>query len=74
MNTEKENLVIIFAKKPEIGKTKTRIAVETSASFAYDFSLACFLDLLNGIKGSIFYDLVIVVDSPQEAAWFEKKL
>jgi len=72
MNTEKENLVIIFAKKPEIGKTKTRIAVETSTSFAYDFSLACFLDLLNGIKGSIFYDLVMVVDSPQEAAWFEK--
>jgi glycosyltransferase A (GT-A) superfamily protein (DUF2064 family)/8-oxo-dGTP pyrophosphatase MutT (NUDIX family) len=72
MNKKNQNLVIIFAKKPEAGTTKTRIAVETSVSFAYEFTLACFSDLLNKIRGSTFYDLVVVTDTHEEASWFEK--
>lgn len=73
MNKRNDNLVIIFAKKPELGKTKTRIAAETSFSFALEFTIACFSDLLNKIRGSNFYDLVVATDSHEDAAWFEKK-
>ena len=72
MNKTKENIVIIFAKRPILGKVKTRIAIETSSNFALELSLACFTDLINKIKGSPFYDLVVGVDDLKEIAWFEK--
>lgn len=71
-NKKKENVVIIFAKKPEFGKTKTRIAKETSNKFAYEFSKACFTDLINKISKSDYYDLLIGVDSLNDLAWFQK--
>lgn len=71
-NKKKENVVIIFAKKPEIGKVKTRIAEETSAKFAYDFSRACFNDLVNKINNSDYYDLIVGVDSADDLSWFQK--
>lgn len=72
MNKTKENIVIIFAKKPARGKVKTRIARETSQNFALEFSLACFSDLVNKTKESFCYDLVVGVDTLGEIAWFEK--
>ncbi|MCD6583090.1 MAG: DUF2064 domain-containing protein [Candidatus Omnitrophica bacterium] len=72
INKRKENVVVIFAKKPEIGKVKTRIAEETSARFAYDFSRACINDLINKINNSDYYDLIVAVDNPDALSWFQK--
>jgi len=71
-NKKRENVVIIFAKKPEIGKVKTRIAEETSTKFAYDFSRACFNDLVNKINNSDYYDLIVGVDNADNLSWFQK--
>jgi len=72
MNKTKENIVIIFAKEPMLDKVKTRIANETSPNFALELSLACFSDLVNKIKGSSFYDLIVGVDSLEEISWFQQ--
>jgi len=71
-NKKNENVVIVFSKKPEIGKVKTRIAEETSVKFAYEFSKACFIDLLNKIRSSDYYDLIVGVDSLDDLSWFQK--
>lgn len=72
INKKKDNVVIIFAKKPKLGQVKTRIAEETSARFAYEFSKVCFLDLVNKISNSDYYDLIIGVDSSSDLLWFQK--
>lgn len=71
-NKKRENVIIIFAKKPELGKVKTRIAEETSIKFAYEFLKACFLDLINKIGNSDYYDLIVGVDSFDDLLWFQK--
>lgn len=68
----KENVVIIFTKKPELGKVKMRIAQETSAKFAYQFAKACFIDLINKINNSNYYTLIVGVESLNDLAWFQK--
>jgi uncharacterized protein len=70
-NKKKDNVVIIFAKKPEIGNVKTRIAEGTSDQFAYELAEACFLDLLNKINNSDYYDLIVGVDSLNDLSWFQ---
>ncbi|MCX6795151.1 MAG: DUF2064 domain-containing protein [Candidatus Falkowbacteria bacterium] len=71
-NKKKDNLIIIFAKKPELGMVKTRIARETSDKFALDFSRACFSDLLNKIGKSDYYDLLVGVDDLDSLSWYQK--
>lgn len=71
MNRRNKNVVVVFAKKPEMGKVKTRIAQETSEKFAYEFTIASLFDLINKIKDSNYYDLVIGVDSPTDLLWFQ---
>lgn len=70
-NKKKDNIVIIFAKKPELGKVKTRIAEETSENFAYEFSKSCFLDLINKLNNSDYYDLIVGVDGFDDLSWFQ---
>lgn len=72
INKRKNNVVVIFAKKPEIGKVKTRIAEETTDQFAFDFAKACFMDLLHKIQSSDYYDLVVATDSREDLSWFQK--
>ncbi|MHA1657500.1 MAG: DUF2064 domain-containing protein [Promethearchaeota archaeon] len=72
MNKHKDNVVIILAKKPKLGKVKTRIAEETSDNFAYEFAKACFADLVHNIANSNYYDLIVGVDSSDELLWFQK--
>ena len=71
MNRQKKNVVILFAKKPELGKVKTRIARETSNAFALDFAMACISDLLNKINKSHYYDLIVAADNLDELSWFK---
>jgi len=71
-NKKRNNVVIIFAKKPELGKVKTRIAEETSAKFAYEFAKVCLIDLINKISNSDYYDLIIGTDSSNDVLWFQK--
>lgn len=70
-NKKRENIVIIFAKKPKIGEVKTRIAKETSFKFAYQFAKFCFLDLINRIGKSDYYDLIVAVDTYSDLSWFQ---
>lgn len=71
-NRKKDNVVIIFAKRPELGKVKTRIANETSSEFAFEFAQTCFSDLLNKINHSDYYDLIVGVDTLADLQWFQK--
>lgn len=71
-NKNKENALIIFAKKPELGKVKTRIAEETSKRFAYEFSKVCLVELVNKIKGSDYYDVIVAADDLNDLLWFQK--
>ncbi|MFA4886976.1 MAG: DUF2064 domain-containing protein [Candidatus Nanoarchaeia archaeon] len=70
---KKENVVIIFAKWPVLGKCKTRIAAATNEQFSLELSRACLTDLVSRIKGSKDYDLVFGVDNKEEASFFKEK-
>lgn len=72
MNQNKGNVVIVLAKKPAFGKVKSRIANDTSDTFAYKFSLACLEDLLNNLNNSNFFDLVVGTDTREDLEWFER--
>lgn len=72
-NKKHNNVVILFAKRPELGKVKTRIAEETSDKFAYEFTIACMTDLLDKINNSDYYDLIIAADALDDLSWFQKK-
>ena len=71
INKNNTNVVVIFAKKPELGKVKTRIAKETSNEFAYGFSKACFSDLLHKINSSKYYNIIVATDSLGDLRWFQ---
>lgn len=72
MNQIKKNVVIVLAKKPDFGKVKTRIAKDTSNSFAYKFSIACLDDLLNNLDNSNYFDFIVGTDSSEDLEWFER--
>ncbi len=73
MNKNNKNVLIIFAKKPVIGKVKTRIAKETSLMFSYEFAEMCLIELLNKINQSDYYDVLVAVDNKEDLMWFQKK-
>ncbi|MFA4887686.1 MAG: DUF2064 domain-containing protein [Candidatus Nanoarchaeia archaeon] len=68
---KKENVVIIFAKWPVLGKCKTRIAAITNEQFSLELSRACLTDLVSRIKESKSYDLIFGVDNKEEANLFK---
>ena len=67
------NVVIIYAKWPKKGATKTRIGKTVGDDFAYELSLRCFDDLIANIQGSPTYDLLVGVNSKKEARLFKDK-
>ncbi len=73
MNKNKQNVVVVFAKKPNKGEVKTRIAEETSDQFAYEFTKTCLVELFYKIGNSDYYDLIVAVDTPKDLSWFQKK-
>ena len=72
MNKIKKNVVIVLAKKPVPGRVKTRIAKDTSDSFAYKFSIACLEDLLNNLNNSNYFDFIAGTDTREDLEWYEK--
>jgi len=72
INKKNDNVVVVFAKKPELGKVKTRIAEETSDEFAFEFTKACLSDLFRKIKNFDYYDLIVGIDSLEDLEWFQK--
>lgn len=72
MNQVKKNVVIVLAKKPALGKVKTRIAKDTSNSFAYKLSIACLEDLLNNLDNSNYFDFVMGTDTYEDLEWYER--
>ena len=69
---DKKNIVLVFAKWPELGLTKKRIAKETSPKFALEFSRACLNDLIGHLADSDYYDLMVGVDTESELKLFDK--
>lgn len=72
MNKIKDSVVVILAKRPQFGNIKTRIAKDTSKSFAHDLAVASIDDLINNLGDSNFYDLVVATDTALDLQWFEK--
>src|SRR4030066_1648033 len=72
MNQTQKNVVIILAKKPDIGKVKTRIAKDTSNSFAYKVSINSLEDLLNNLSNSNYFDLIVGTDTAVDLEWYER--
>ena len=62
----KNDAIIIYAKWPELNKTKTRIAEETTPEFARDISMACLDDVVSHIAFSPEYDVYFGVNTEQE--------
>lgn len=73
MNKRYKNAVIILSKKPSLGKTKTRIAKDTSDSFSLKLATAAFEDLINNLANSDFNDLIVGTDCPEDLRWFESQ-
>lgn len=71
MERQRDNVVIIFAKWPELEVCKTRIAAEISPRFALEFSMACLADLILNVGDSDYYDLIVGVNTPEELALFK---
>lgn len=72
MNQNHKNVVIVLAKKPSLGKVKTRIAQDSSNLFAYTFSVASLEDLLNNLNNSNYYDFIVGTDTREDLEWFEQ--
>lgn len=68
-----KQVVIIYAKWPTRGATKTRIGKITGDDFAYELSVRCFDDLIANIKNSENYDIIVGVNSKKEARLFKEK-
>ena len=69
----KNDAIIIYAKWPELNKTKTRIAEETTPEFARDISMACLDDVVSHIAFSPEYDVYFGVNTEQELYNFKEK-
>lgn len=69
-----KNLLIIYTKIPQLGKTKTRLAKDSNVLFAFLVSLCSFKDTINKVSSSKYYDFIAVVDSDEEAKLFKQKL
>jgi len=71
MNRKK--VIVIFAKWPEFGKTKTRIGKETTPDFALEFTHTCLKDTLFNLNGNSYYDLLVAVDTNEEKIRFQQR-
>jgi len=69
-----KNLLILYTKIPQLGRTKTRLAKDSNALFAFLVSLCSFKDTINKVSNSDDYDFIAVVDSKEEAKVFSEKL
>lgn len=66
------NLLIIFAKRPNSKNSKTRIASETSFRFKVEFAEACLKDLIfNTNKGK--FDRIFACDTYWDMVYFYNK-
>ena len=71
-NMDNENVLVMFAKYPELGKTKTRIGEETTPLFALEFTKACLEDTLLNLNGNSYYDMLVAVDMEEDLEKFRK--
>ncbi|MEK6915546.1 MAG: DUF2064 domain-containing protein [Nanoarchaeota archaeon] len=68
------NLLILYTKVPQLGKSKTRLAKESNTLFAFLVSLCSFKDTINKISNSKHYDFIVVVNSEEESQLLKQKL
>lgn len=69
-----KNLLILYTKIPQLGKTKTRLSKDSNVLFAFLVSLCSFKDTINKVSNSRHYDFIAVVDSKEEVDIFKNKL
>jgi len=72
MNKTEKNVVVVLAKRPQLGNIKTRIAKDTSMAFAQELAVASIDDLINNIGDSNYFDLAVATDTLADLQWFEK--
>ncbi len=68
-----KNLVMLYTKFPQIGNSKTRIAKESSERFAFGVSFCTLQDTINKLNNSSSYNLLVVVNTKEEAQLFKRK-
>lgn len=69
MNTT--SAVIVFAKDPQLGRVKTRVAAESTLEFAMSFYTACLDHLFDWLRQSSFQVLLFLAP-PAEGSFFAK--
>ncbi|MFH1407956.1 MAG: DUF2064 domain-containing protein [Patescibacteria group bacterium] len=70
VETEKY-VTVILAKKPELGKVKSRIANVTSEDFALKLALASIEDVTSNLRSNS-YNLIVATDALEDLRWFEE--
>jgi uncharacterized protein len=67
----KETLIIVMAKQPQVGKTKTRLLPALSLGEAADLYQALLLDTLSLIANQSWAELAVAITPPGSRPYFE---
>jgi uncharacterized protein len=66
-----ETVIILMAKKPQIGRTKTRLYTALSPRQAVEFSEAMLLDSIDLVKGLSWSDLALAITPLESVLYFQ---
>jgi uncharacterized protein len=67
----KETLIIVMAKQPQVGKTKTRLLPALSLGEAADLYQALLLDTLSLVADQTWAELAVAITPPGSRPYFE---
>jgi uncharacterized protein len=67
----KETLIIVMAKQPQVGKTKTRLVPNLSPEEAADLYQALLLDTLSLVASQPWAELAVAITPPGSQLYFE---
>jgi uncharacterized protein len=67
----KETLIIVMAKHPQVGKTKTRLVPDLSPGEAADLYQALLLDTLSLVASQTWAELAVAITPPGSRSYFE---
>jgi uncharacterized protein len=66
-----KTIIIIMAKQPQIGRTKTRLYTALSPQHAVEFSEALLLDSIDLVSGLSWSDLALAITPPGSGHYFQ---
>lgn len=71
MTPMKDTVIILMAKKPQIGRTKTRLYTALSPRQAVEFSEALLLDSIDLVKDLSWSDLALAITPLESVQYFQ---